>query len=144
MAKYLFVCFQSQVDVNSFLDGNVNICQDMWWSRIGFIISISANQSRDPRPRRSKQLLDRPLPLLPADSLLTRHQLRASLYDLQTNLYLKSALRKHWLLKQTSTGMSLLLPLACCQYVLLRFRRGVMVLISTLYRHSLISIDKYL
>ena len=30
MVKYLFVCFQSQVYVNSFLDGNVNICQDMW------------------------------------------------------------------------------------------------------------------
>ena len=69
MAKCLFVCFQSQVYVNSFLDGNFHISQDMWWSRIGFIISIGANQNRNPRPRRPKQLLHHPLSLLSSRGL---------------------------------------------------------------------------
>ena len=69
MAKCLFVWFQSQVYVNSFLDGNFHISQDMWWSRIGFIISIGANQNRNPRPRRPKQLLHHPLSLLSSRGL---------------------------------------------------------------------------
>ena len=69
MAKCLFVCFQSQVYVNNFLDGNFHISQDMWWSRIGFIISIGANQNRNPRPRRPKQLLHHPLSLLSSRGL---------------------------------------------------------------------------
>lgn len=85
MAKYLFVCFQSQVYVNSFLDGNFLISQDMWWSRIGFIISIGANQNRNPRPRRPKQLLHQPLSLLSSRGLTVNSSSRLDVSLWSTN-----------------------------------------------------------